>query len=37
MFWDDLLCINGDAIHGRKKDTVDGGMRNGIGYICEKS
>ena len=29
----DLFCINGDAIHGRKKETVDGGMRNEVGYI----
>ena len=36
MFWGDLFCINGDAIHGRKKETVDGGMRNGVGYIWEK-
>ena len=36
MFWGDLLCINGDAIHGIKKETVDGGMRNGVGYISEK-
>ena len=36
MFWVDLYCINGDATHGRKKETVDGGMRNGVGYICEK-
>ena len=32
----DSFCINGDAIHGSKKETVDGGMRNGVGYICEK-
>ena len=36
MFWGDLFCINGDATHDRKKETVDGGMRNGVGYICEK-
>ena len=23
-------------IIGRKKETVDGGMRNGVVYICEK-
>ena len=22
MFWDDLFCINGDAIHGRKKEII---------------
>ena len=36
MFWGDLFCLNGDAIHGRMKETVHGGMRNGVGYICEK-
>ena len=37
MFWGDLFCINGDAIHGRKKETVDGGMRNGVGLSVGKS
>ena len=36
MFWGDLFCINGDVAYGRKKGGVDGGMRNGVGYICEK-
>ena len=36
MFWGDLFCINGDAIHDRKKETVDDVMRNSVGYICEK-
>ena len=36
MFWGDLFCINGDAIHGRRNETVDVGMRNGVWYICEK-
>ena len=34
IFWGNLFCINGDATHDRK--SVDGGMRNGAGYICEK-
>ena len=36
MFWGDLFCKNGDAIHGIKKETVDGGMGNEVGYNCEK-
>ena len=27
-FWGDLLCMNGDATHGSKKEIVDGGMKN---------
>ena len=33
MFWGDLFCINRDVTHGRKKETVDGGMSNGVGCI----
>ena len=27
MFWGDIFCIHGDAIHGKKKETVDGGIK----------
>ena len=36
MFWGDLFSKNGDTTHCIKKETVDGGMRNGVWYICEK-
>ena len=35
-FWGDLLCMNGDATHGSKKEIVDGGMKNREGFINEK-
>ena len=35
-FWGDLLCMNRDATHGSKKEIVDGGMRNRVGFINEK-
>ena len=34
--WGDLLCMNGDATHGSKKEIVDGGMKNRGGVINEK-
>ena len=35
-FWGDLFCMNGDAKHGSKKESLDGGMKNREGYINEK-
>ena len=34
--WCDLLCMNGDATHGSKKEIIDGGMKNREGFINEK-
>ena len=35
-FWSDLLCMNGDATHGSKKEIVDVRMKNREGFINEK-
>ena len=34
--WSDLLCMNRDATHRSKKEIVDGGMKNRVGFINEK-
>ena len=35
-FWGDLLCMNGDATHGSKKEIIDGGMKNRRFYQWER-
>ena len=36
-FWVIYFYMNGDVTHGSKKDIVDGGMKNRVGYIDVKS